>query len=168
VTLQAREAKIETAIDDRRGRRHRLLLEVEARSSESPRDIVTVYDISDTGLLIETSLSLVVGEMIEVNLPHAGFRVAEVVWASGEIFGCEFTQELSPAAISAARLGGSFIAPQTSDPLHNDAEMHANAAANAQYATGTRLPLDYSIWSITAMAIASWTIIGALTYLLLL
>ena len=72
MSLQQREAKIETSIDNRRRRRHKLLLEVEARGSGSVAGTVIVHDISDTGLLIETQSELGVGELIEVNLPQAG------------------------------------------------------------------------------------------------
>ena len=65
---------------------------------------VTVHDLSATGVLLETSVSMLVGADFELELPHAGIVEAVVVWNSGEYYGCQFTQPISPAALSAALL----------------------------------------------------------------
>jgi len=109
VALQSREASFETSIDKRNCRRHRLILEVEARDSGPTTGTVTVYDISNTGLLMETNSSLSVGEMIEVQLPLVGFRTAEIIWTSGQLVGCKFAHALTQAVVSAARLGAAPI-----------------------------------------------------------
>lgn len=164
MTLQAREAIIETSIDDRRRRRHRLDLEVEARASEFPSSVVTVYDISDTGLLIETSASLAVGEMIEVNLPHAGFTVAEVVWASGQLVGCKFTRQLSRGAIGAARLGGRFETAGSNELLHGAVVFEAGADEQSAVTSSDKRSLGASLWIIIGLASLSWLALGALGF----
>lgn len=109
--LQLREAKIETSIDDRKQRRHRLLLEAEGRGDNTASGEVLVHDISDTGLLIETIYALGIGEMIEVNHPCAGVLMeAEIMWAAGQIYGCKFTRERTQAAVSAEQRGGALFA----------------------------------------------------------
>ena len=65
---------------------------------------VTVHDISLTGLLMESPAPMLVGASFEVELPHAGAVPAVVVWNSGEFYGCEFHEPVSPAAVSAALL----------------------------------------------------------------
>ena len=65
---------------------------------------VTIQDLSLTGALLETSMSLLVGADLELELPHAGKVEAIVVWNSGEYYGCQFTQPISPAALSASLL----------------------------------------------------------------
>lgn len=65
---------------------------------------MTVHDLSLTGALLETSVPMLVGAIIEVELPHAGKIEAEIVWSSGEYYGCQFTLPVSPAALSAAQL----------------------------------------------------------------
>jgi hypothetical protein len=67
-------------------------------------EFVTIRDISLTGMLLESSVAMLVGASFEVELPHAGPVVAVVVWTSSEFYGCEFERPISPAAVSAARL----------------------------------------------------------------
>ena len=128
MSLRAREAKIETSIDHRSRRRHRLLLEVEAKASKSLSSFVTVYDISDTGMLVETDASFIVGEMIEVNLPHAGHQTAEIVWVSGQLIGCKFADRC-PFVIAKCRA--------EDPPLMAVGEHHLSAC--------WRAPLDPSV-----------------------
>ena len=67
-------------------------------------DLVRIHDLSLTGALLETSIPMLVGGVIEVELPHAGKIEAEIVWSSGEYYGVQFTLPISPAALSAALL----------------------------------------------------------------
>jgi hypothetical protein len=106
--LPPREAKIETLIDNRKRQRHKLFLEVEGGEHDTASDAVLVHDILDTGLLIETTSELGVGEIIEVNLPNVGVMEAEIMWGGGQIYGCKFTRERTQAAISAELLGARF------------------------------------------------------------
>ena len=107
--LLPRKAKIETSIDNRKRQRHKLFLEVEGGEHGTASDAVLVHDILDTGLLIETTSELGVGEIIEVNLPNAGVLMeAEIMWAAGQIYGCKFTRERTQAAMGAELLGGRF------------------------------------------------------------
>lgn len=107
--LRPIEAKIETSIDNRKRRRHRLLLEAEGRGDNTASGEVLVRNISDTGLLIETIYELGIGEIIEVNHPTVGVLMeAEIMWVGGRIYGCKFTRERTQAAISAKRLGGAL------------------------------------------------------------
>jgi hypothetical protein len=106
--LPPRKAKIETSIDNRERQRHKLFLEVEGGEHDTASDAVLVHDILDTGLLIETTSELGVGEIIEVNLPNVGVMEAEIMWAGGQIYGCKFKRERTQAAISAELLGARF------------------------------------------------------------
>lgn len=164
MTLQARQATIKTSIDHRSRRRHKLQLEVEARASGSPSDVVTVYDISDTGLLIETNTTLDVGEMIEVNLPQAGVRLAEVLWASGRLVGCRFNQELSQGAISAARLGSRFTIGEPDGQLQDPVVFEGVSDALSAETLSKKLSIGATLWSIIGSAAASWALLAALTY----
>lgn len=111
MALQAQPARIDSSIDSRGTVRRRLILEVGAQAAGYPARPVCVYDISETGVLIETGSDLVVGDSLEVELPHAGSRVAEVIWQSGDLVGCKFLEELTSGAVSAALLRGRSLAP---------------------------------------------------------
>lgn len=87
-------------------REHRRELRLEASGATTSGEVTTVliHNISATGLLLEARAGLTVGEQIGLDLPHAGETTVKVVWASGALFGCEFAEPLSPAALSAAQL----------------------------------------------------------------
>ena len=85
--------------DRRRSPRRTLTLGVGSGNGE-----VAILDLSLTGALLETSTPMLVGADFEIELPHAGRVEAVVEWSSGEYYGCQFTQPISPAALSAALL----------------------------------------------------------------
>lgn len=72
---------------------------------------VVVHNISQTGLLLESSTGLAIDERIGVELPHAGEAWARVVWASGNLYGCEFKNPIPSGALSAAQLRSAVAAP---------------------------------------------------------
>lgn len=102
MTMLAHFADIPPKSDRRRSARRSLRLGLGGEG-----DPVTIHDLSLTGALLETSVSMLVGAAIEVELPHAGKMEAEVVWSSGEYYGCQFTLPISPAVLSAAQLQSS-------------------------------------------------------------
>jgi len=81
---------------------------------------VTIHDLSLTGALLETSIPMLVGAAFEVELPHAGNTEAVIVWNSGEYYGCQFSQPISPAALSAALLQSLPRQLRDSDPAGGD------------------------------------------------
>lgn len=93
--------------DGRRNTRRALRLETSGTLPDGIEANVTVHNISAAGLLIETALPLVVGEVLAVNLPEVGPVGAEIVWESERLFGCAFQQALGEAALAAAQLRGS-------------------------------------------------------------
>jgi len=80
-------------------------------------EVVTIHDISNTGLLLETKVRLVEGQRLDVDLPEIGFTQAEVVWSSERFFGCRFDTPVSKAAVSAALLRNPV---PSSDPLSEE------------------------------------------------
>lgn len=67
---------------------------------------VTIHNISEAGLLIETGLDLAEGEALAIDLPHAGVVGASVVWRSERLYGCAFESPIGAAALAAAQLQG--------------------------------------------------------------
>ncbi|MFC4294442.1 helix-turn-helix domain-containing protein [Novosphingobium tardum] len=81
-------------------------LRLETRGARATGDVadVAIHNISSTGLLLETTAELEVGETIELDLPHGGSNPARVIWASGALYGCQFEVPVSTGALSAAEL----------------------------------------------------------------
>jgi transcriptional regulator with XRE-family HTH domain len=99
----------------RRSVRQTLRIAAAGMASDGP-ETVEIINLSATGMLIESSASLAVGELLHVELPHAGTAAATVVWTSGTFFGCHFKKPLSSAAVSAAMLKSEPVRPTLSRP----------------------------------------------------
>jgi hypothetical protein len=88
-------------------------------------ETVTVHDLSLTGALLETSILMLVGGVFELELPHAGKIEAEIVWNSGEFYGCQFSLPITPSALSAALLQSQPREPAPgNDPLSELRELN--------------------------------------------
>jgi hypothetical protein len=136
-----------------RGRvRRQLGLEATASGSLEESASVLIHNISEAGLLIETTASLAAGELIEVDLPHAGARKAEVMWNSATLFGCKFVEEVTTATVSAALLR----APITGSVP----ERHFDAAAQTTpEELEERLSPRTKLFKIVALALLAWAIV---------
>jgi transcriptional regulator with XRE-family HTH domain len=100
-----------------RASRRALRLSVTGKDPSGSDLPVEVHNISETGLLIECE-GLAVGDEVDIELPHAGTVTAKLIWASGKMFGGQFANPISPAALSAAQLQSAIAAPAsaTSNP----------------------------------------------------
>jgi hypothetical protein len=160
--MEARRAHFEPAADGRGAPRRKLRFGVQgANTTAGPAEVV-IHDISETGFLIETVSQLTPGETIELELPHAGSRCAEVVWISGDFYGCRFERAISKAAVSATLLR----APAGSLPSISVAEPVSAASAEEtppQTTHGSRdgqLSPRAKAWTILGLAVLSWCIVG--------
>jgi transcriptional regulator with XRE-family HTH domain len=82
--------------------RKTLRLIVASPRANSEATEVLIHDLSATGLLIESSAALKIGQKIAVDLRRAGLREARVAWSTARFYGCTFVERLPPAAISVA------------------------------------------------------------------
>ncbi|HET6536468.1 MAG TPA: PilZ domain-containing protein [Sphingomicrobium sp.] len=99
-------AQISTYTQPREGRlagRRTLRLQVSASASGSGAAAL-IHNLSERGLLLETSAFVEAGDMLVVKLPEAGAIAAEVIWVRDGIAGCRFERPLTTAAVSAALL----------------------------------------------------------------
>ncbi|MGB3711285.1 MAG: helix-turn-helix domain-containing protein [Erythrobacter sp.] len=97
----------------RRSARRALRLETSGALPDGEEANVVVHNLSAAGLLIETDLSLDVGDTLAIDLPEVGPVGAEIVWQSGRLNGCAFQQALGEAALSATQLRAT---PADADP----------------------------------------------------
>lgn len=116
--------------------RRALRLEASGLASGVGAANVTIHNISATGMLIETALSLVVGEQLAIDLPEAGIVAAVIVWRSERLCGCAFERELGLAALAAVQLQGATI---TSKPTPDPVPTSAVPLARGGEALGVRL-----------------------------
>jgi hypothetical protein len=118
---------------------------------------VVIQDLSVTGLSLETSDPLSVGEKLLVDLPLRGATCATVVWREGSLFGCEFEESVSPAAISAALLRAD---PGARDEI-GDAQSVVEEQRQPAMSPAQKMLL------IIALGIASWALVLGILSLVL-
>ncbi len=102
MTFEARFEN-EAAADSRVAQRRTLRLGASGQFARAAV-AVTVHNISATGMMIQTETPLAEGERFALDLPEAGERSAQVVWADAPMYGCRFNRPLEAAALSAAQL----------------------------------------------------------------
>ena len=89
--------------DSRGSARRTLRLGVSVSSSQLWTKAL-IHDLSETGLMIETTAELAVGETIRFDLPVTGSAEARIIWNRETYYGCEFLAPVPKAAVSAALL----------------------------------------------------------------
>lgn len=68
---------------------------------------VLIHDLSEKGLMFETTAELAIGEIVSVELPFIGKSEARIVRKYENSFGCEFLTPVSRKTVSAALLQAS-------------------------------------------------------------
>lgn len=130
MSLLAQFEETGVAADRRSSDRRELRLKITASLPESPELAVTIYDLSETGLLLETRVPLETGQTFQIFLPLAGAVDTTVMWRSHQFYGCQFGQRVSRAAVSAALLqsapkGEPADTPQPQDVLSQLRDVNA-------------------------------------------
>lgn len=158
LSLSARLASIETHKEPRRAARRKLWLDVQASSAQRDLGHAAIHNISETGLLIATSADLSVGELIDVQLPDAAPKAAEVVWSSDQLFGCRFLEALPSASVSAALLRAPFQPAVAAHPNETDSapQSIADAPKHSGRADENKLPLHQRARMILGLVTLSW------------
>lgn len=105
------------SLEKRRARRRSIELGFDAVERRG-KTRVLILDLSRTGMRIQTSAMLEVGESLELVIPEAGPVSVTIVRAvpdtSGNEFGCEFDEPITEAAVSAALLAAPPFSPPIS------------------------------------------------------
>ncbi len=95
-----------------RADRRRLLLETQGALDSGVEAQVVVHNLSETGVLLETGVELEIGEAIELELPPALQARAQVIWASGRLYGCAFEGAIPEVTLRAVERRGAEQAEQ--------------------------------------------------------
>lgn len=146
----------------RRTTRRKLRLEAQGSTPSDSADVL-ILNISTTGLLLETTADLCLGETIELDLPEAAGTRAVIKWSSGQLFGCQFREPVTVATVSGALLRApsrsvnleTIFSPETSD-LNGHVE-EANSEA--------KLPLPVRLRWIVGLMLLSWGLVAASAFL---
>ena len=80
--------------DRRSSKRRKLSLQAEGSLASTAGTQVVVHDLSEEGMLVESSDPLKEGERLDLVIPQAGETSARVVGSSGRFFGWRFETPL--------------------------------------------------------------------------
>lgn len=151
---------------NQRGRaRRKLHLKAQGFGVHGSSEVI-ILDLSTTGLLLETSDTLTVGEAVDLDLQNAEVIRAVVKWSSGPFFGCQFRDPISPATVSAALLraapapvAASHAVVPTLVALNDEEERNEDPQPKGTLSFNAKMR-----W-ILAFSVVSWGLIGALVSL---
>lgn len=87
-----------------RAARRQLRLESEGSTPSGETARVLIHNVSATGMLVESTVSMAEDERIEIDLPQVGRASAHVVWMSENYYGCRFETPLPASALGALEL----------------------------------------------------------------
>lgn len=143
----------------RRGRQRRAMrLAIDEAFVDGRNIDIILHDLSVTGLLIETESDLAVGDVIQLQVPESGFVDTEIMWHSGNFYGCQFEREISKKAISAALLKSSYgSTPAGLSRALAEVDQLPNAPSEDANPAVARLSPLAKLMLIGALALAAWS-----------
>lgn len=111
MALKAHLDSADPSSSQRRQPRRALQLETSGVLPGGLEANVLIHNISAAGLLLETEVPLSEGEAFAIELPEIGQVEAQIVWISGQLYGCAFSVALGRAVLAATELQ-SDVAPE--------------------------------------------------------
>jgi hypothetical protein len=144
-------AEQEVAPGERATPRVRLMLTASVQDPEGEWVPATVYDLSETGLLMECGRALALGAPVRLEHPQLGTCALEVVWLSGSFYGCQFKQAINPALVASAYQASKVVWPSFQEAGPEDRQQAADAPAE-RHSLGVRTKLSI----IVGISFALW------------
>lgn len=138
--------------------RRKLSLQAHGSAASGATDVL-ILDVSTTGLLLKTAGNLTKGETIELGIPEMVGVRAVVKWASGQLFGCQFKDPISTAAVSAALLRAPYAPPSSTDRPERPDMLLSTGRVEEPGSEGD-LPAAAKMRWIIALALLSWAAVA--------
>ncbi|MBC7158522.1 MAG: PilZ domain-containing protein [Porphyrobacter sp.] len=136
-------------VDLRSGERRQLRLDVAGAAGEGS---TILRNVSRTGVMLEATPPLAIGQRVDIALPELGTRTLTVLWNNGTLYGCRFDAPIKEAAISAALLRAEPLSP--TEALQVPPRQHP-LPETEKYSLRTRAAI------ILGSAVAGWGILIA-------
>lgn len=111
--MSAHIMNLDANINRRRTARRALMLDAVAHQDDVAAADISILNLSQTGLQMESQSNFAVGEVFYLHLPEVGATPAQVRWNDGRRYGCEFLTPVGKGVISAALLKSAFEMPET-------------------------------------------------------
>jgi hypothetical protein len=165
--LQARFEDLDEA-ERRNDNRRSLRLGTSAGVADANSLAVTVHDLSESGILLETRETLAIRQCFQVVLPHVGPMPAIVVWNSGDFYGCQFVHSVPRAALSAALLKGEARPADEGGLLFQDGAISPDSEAEPYLLSGEHPSRDFYENDATEWVVLACLVLAALAGLVLI
>lgn len=123
-----------------------------------PIDII-VEDLSATGFRVQTQVRLHLDEKVTVGIPGVGQRVAYVVRATGDGFGCEFVNPIDQQLVSAPPTARSVVEVDFGGQL-DPARVLEWSRENPPHVE--RLSRGQRLLVVGGLGLAGWVIVAAI------
>ena len=165
--MSAHIMNLEANTNRRRTVRRSLVLNAVAHQGDvGPADI-SILNLSQTGLQMESQSQFAVGEIFYLHLPEIGATPAQVRWNEDLRYGCEFLAPVGKAVISAALLKSTFELPEeevraAADPKMASARFFGDQALPVNQAATPLLYVMSSIFTMLVVAVAAMMASGDL------
>jgi hypothetical protein len=162
----ARSQALIQQTDDRWSKRFRLLLDARAELDGLGATPVTIHDLSDTGLLLETRADLQEGAQLMLEIEGYGSVAAQVVWRSSRFFGARFAAPLAPSGLTSLHSKSKVVwpefkpAPTSGQPTRRE-PLPLPSPALAQTGGERQLPVATRIQLMVAISLGLWGVILA-------
>ncbi|HEX2793791.1 MAG TPA: PilZ domain-containing protein [Croceicoccus sp.] len=65
---------------------------------------LTLLNLSNTGMLLNSPRKLRVGDMVQVDLPKIGATRAQIMWNDADEYGCQFVKQIPDSVVLAAEV----------------------------------------------------------------
>lgn len=110
--MSAHIMNLDANINRRRTVRRALMLDAVAHQDEVEASDISILNLSQTGMQMESQSSFAVGEIFYLHLPEIGATPAQIRWNDKHRYGCEFLTPVGKGVISAALLKSAFEIPE--------------------------------------------------------
>jgi hypothetical protein len=158
--------------DDRWSKRYRLLLDARAELADVGVTPVTIHDLSDTGLLLETRADLQEDAELFLDIQGFGSVAAQVVWRSGKFFGARFATPLTADRLRSLHSKSKVVWPEFKPaPAMTSLALGPSAALlSDEFVPGAverKLPVAVRIQIVLAISLGLWSLVIASGWTLL-
>lgn len=127
---------------------------------------ILVLNLSRTGMLLQTSADLAIGEGLALEIPEAGLIEAQIVRKSDDQFGAVFLKPISQAAVSAVLLAAP-VRPAPVRPAAVDEAPALVPAPGPRRANEFNSVSEWLLWGVlAATALVAAAFVYALSFLL--
>ena len=152
--------------------RWRVRLGAHRLDSELSAQLLTVHDLSASGLLFETEQKLGPGSYLIVEMPGKITKICKTVWNSGKFHGATFSDSLSDTELqelinSSPVVWLDFAVATNTAPKETPTQGSQGLPDNSIIDDDDKLPLAIRLMIIIGTSVVLWTLIGISIWLAL-